>query len=206
MDGPRHCRGPFAIVRRKTSGNDFVTDHSPIKAPVPFQIRPMEKRDLDVIAEIYGEAVRHGTGSFEIEPPSAIEMASRYQALVDGGFPYFVAEMGGEVKGFCYAGPYRPRPAYRKTVEDSVYVAVDARGKGMGEALLSRLIEETERSGFRQMLAVIGDSANAASINLHRKLGFTFVGTVHAVGYKHGEWLDVVTMQKSLGAGDRQPP
>ena len=183
-----------------------MTDQAPIKAPVPVQIRPLEKRDLDAVTEIYGEAVCHGTGSFETEPPSAIEMAGRYQALVDNGFPYFVAEIGGAVIGFCYAGPYRPRPAYRKTVEDSVYVAVDARGKGVGAALLSRLIEEMERCGFRQMLAVIGDSANAASINLHRKLGFTFAGTVHAVGYKHGQWLDVVTMQKSLGAGDRQPP
>lgn len=183
-----------------------MTGYDSRKVADQIAIRAIKLRDLESVTDIYGEAVLQGTGSFETEPPNLTEMTSRHDALVGAGYPYFVAESDGEVRGFSYAGPYRARPAYQTTVEDSVYVMSDARGQGIGQALLKRLIEATENGGFRQMLAVIGDSANTASINLHRKLGFTFAGTMHSVGYKHGRWLDVVLMQRTLGAGDRQPP
>jgi L-amino acid N-acyltransferase YncA len=158
------------------------------------------------ITAIYREAVRQGTASFEIEPPDDREMMRRMRFLVDGGFPFMAALQGGRVVGYAYAGPYRSRPAYRFTVEDSVYVGEEARGLGAGRALLTRLITEAEHRGFRQMIAVIGDSANRASITLHSQLGFRMVGTLEAVGWKLGSWLDSVVMQMSLGGGNSIPP
>ena len=147
-----------------------------------------------------------GTASFELEPPDEAEMARRMQALLDGGFPYIVAEIDGALAGYAYAGPYRPRPAYRFSVEDSIYIDPDAQRSGVGRALLEHLIEECERRGFRQMIAVIGDSAQTPSIELHRALGFRMIGDVENVGYKFDRWLDSVLMQRALGPGATTKP
>jgi phosphinothricin acetyltransferase len=169
-------------------------------------IRPAEPRDLAAITQIYDHAVRYGTASFEIDPPNAEEMARRYQALRADGYPYLVAELGGAVAGYAYAAPYRPRPAYRWSVEDSVYVTPRAQHRGIGRALLEQLIIASEASGFRQMIAVIGDSTNDASIELHRAVGFRMVGTFDNVGYKFDRWLDSVLMQRVLGKGATARP
>jgi L-amino acid N-acyltransferase YncA len=150
--------------------------------------------------------MRHGRASFELEPPDKAEMEQRRNALVGAGYPYLVAEVGRVVVGYAYAGAYRSRPAYSGTVENSVYVAAAHHGRGLGGLLLARLIEEAERRGFRQMVAVIGDSANLASIRLHESLGFTHVGTLRSLGWKHERWLDTVLMQRALGIGDGAPP
>jgi phosphinothricin acetyltransferase len=169
-------------------------------------IRPATTADIPAITRIYEHAVRHGTASFELEPPDDAEMDRRMRALLDGGFPYLAAESGGELLGYAYAGYYRTRPAYRFTVEDSIYIAPQAQRRGAGRALLDRLIAESESRGFRQMLAVIGDSANAASIELHRAAGFRMIGTFENVGYKFGRWLDTVMMQRALGDGSATVP
>lgn len=166
-------------------------------------IRPAIPSDIDAITAIYEPAVRHGTASFELEPPDAAEMLTRYRTITAAGFPYLVAERDGVIVGYAYANHYRTRPAYRFTVEDSVYVAPAAHGMGIGRALLDALIVESETRGFRQMIAVIGDSRQIGSIALHRAAGFTFSGTLHSVGYKFGRWLDSVLMQRALGPGDR---
>jgi len=150
--------------------------------------------------------VRHGTASFELEPPDAAEMTRRRATLVEGGFPYLVAEIDGTVAGYAYAGPYRPRPAYRWSVEDTVYVAPALHRRGIGAALLGRLIVEAEQRGFRQMIAVIGDSAQLPSIALHRAAGFRPIGTIEHVGHKFGRWLDTVLMQRALGPGASTAP
>jgi L-amino acid N-acyltransferase YncA len=169
-------------------------------------IRPAQPRDLAAITRIYDHAVRHGTASFEIEPPNEREMAHRYEALQADGYPYLAAEVEGDIIGYAYAGPYRARPAYRWSVEDSVYVAPTAQRRGIGRALLERLITEAEIGGFRQMIAVIGDSANVGSIELHRAAGFRMVGTFDNVGFKFGRWLDSVLMQRPLGTGATELP
>lgn len=166
-----------------------------------ISIRPAERADIPAITHIYAHAVRHGTASFELEPPTEEEMARRRQRLRDGNFPYFVAETGGALVGYAYAGAYRARPAYRFSVENSVYVAPDMQGRGVGRTLLEALIVASESRGFRQMIAVIGDSANAPSIALHRALGFRMIGTIESVGFKFGRWLDTVLMQRALGPG-----
>lgn len=171
----------------------------------PF-VRAADVADIPAITAIYGHAVRYGLASFELVPPSEAEMLRRMRAMAEAGYPYLVAEKDGAVQGYAYAGPYRTRPGYVSTVENAVYVATTAQRSGIGRALLKRLIAEAEARGFRQMIAVIGDSANAASIGLHRSLGFHFAGVLHAVGYKHGRWLDSVLMQRPLGAGDRTSP
>jgi len=171
-----------------------------------ISIRPAEPHDIAAITAIYAEAVRHGTASFEIEPPDEAEMARRYEALRAGGHPYLVAELGGEVAGYAYAGPYRARPGYRWTVEDSIYVAPEMQRRGIGRALLERLIVEARARGFRQMIAVIGDSAQAPSIALHEAFGFRHVGRFEAVGFKFGRWLDSVLMQLPLGDGATTTP
>lgn len=173
--------------------------------PQPI-IRPAVPADIPAIAAIYGPSVLHGTASFEIEPPGEAEMLRRMTAILDGGYPYVVAELDGCVAGYAYANAYRPRPAYRFTVEDSVYIAPDAQGKGIGRLLLASLIDTCTAQGFRLMIAVIGDSAQHASIGLHRRAGFTFCGTIHSVGYKFGRWLDGVIMELPLGEGDKTAP
>ena len=166
-----------------------------------LEIRPAIAADLPNIAEIYAEAVRFGTATFELVPPDLAEMTRRFQALTDGGFPYLAALLAGRVAGYAYAGPYRPRPAYRFTVENSVYLAPAIHRRGVGRQLLERLITDCEARGFRQMVAVIGDSANAASIGVHAACGFRMIGTHPHVGLKFGRWLDTVMMQRELGEG-----
>lgn len=167
-----------------------------------MKIRAARPDHMPGITAIYADAVLHGTASFELEPPDLVEMARRYQVLIDGGFPYFVAEEeGGEVLGYAYAGAFRPRIAYRWTLENSVYVAPTAHKRGVGRALMEALLPECEALGFRQMVAVIGDSANAGSIALHRACGFRHIGILPATGFKFGRWIDTVLMQRELGAG-----
>jgi|SRR5581483_1422033 len=171
----------------------------------PATIRPASAADIPIITSIYADAVLHGTATFEIEPPDEAEMARRRGALVAGGYPYLVAEYDGAVAGYAYAGSYRARPAYKWCVENSVYVAPAFHRRGVGKFLLQRLIEEAGRLGFRQMIAVIGDSAQTASIALHTSTGFAMVGTLRSVGWKHSRWLDTVLMQRPLGSGDTAP-
>jgi len=169
-------------------------------------IRPAALADIAAITRIYADAVRNGTASFEIEPPDETEMARRQKALLDGGYPYLVATIAGSVAGYAYAGPYRARPAYKWSVEDSIYAAPEMQRRGIGRLLLTKLIAESEARGFRQMIAVIGDSTQIGSIAVHAKAGFSHVGTLRSVGFKHGKWLDTVLMQRSLADGDTTPP
>jgi len=169
-------------------------------------VRDATPADIPAITAIYQTAVREGLASWEYEPPDEAEMRRRLEAIRTAGYPYLVAERGGRVAGYAYASAYRPRPGYRFTVENSVYVAADVQRGGIARALLTALIERCTAAGFRQMVAVIGDSANTPSIQLHRSLGFTFCGVIHSIGWKHGRWLDGVYMQRALGAGDTTPP
>ena len=170
------------------------------------QIRPATEADLPFVTAIYEHAVRHGTATFELIPPDLPEMTRRFAALVDGGFPYLVASLDDRVIGYAYAGPYRPRPAYRFTVENSVYLQPAIHRRGIGLQLLQRLIAESEARGYRQMIAVIGDSANAGSIGVHTRCGFQMIGTHPNVGLKFGRWLDTVMMQLPLGEGGTTVP
>jgi L-amino acid N-acyltransferase YncA len=149
-------------------------------------VRDSAEVDLDAIQEIYADEVLHGLATFEELPPSSVELGRRRQSVLELGLPYLVAELDGKVVGYTYANNYRPRPAYRNAVENSVYVAGDARGQGVGKALLISLIEKCEQGWWRQMVAVIGDTANAGSIGLHKSLGFRHVGVLHSVGFKLG--------------------
>jgi L-amino acid N-acyltransferase YncA len=169
-------------------------------------IRPAAAADMAAITRIYAFAVEQGTATFEIEPPDAAEMTRRHAALAAGGYPYLVAERSGSIAGYAYGGIYRARPAYRWTIEDSIYIAPEFHRQGIGSALLVRLIAEAEQRGFRQMIAVIGDSAQMPSIAVHARAGFAHIGTVRSVGFKHGRWLDTVLMQRPLGSGDTAPP
>jgi L-amino acid N-acyltransferase YncA len=171
-----------------------------------LEIRPTVAADLPSITEIYEHAVRFGTATFELIPPDLAEMTRRFNALMDGGFPYLVAILDGRVVGYAYAGPYRPRPAYRFTVENSVYLEPATHRRGIGLQLLQRLIAESEARGYRQMIAVIGDSANAGSIGIHTRCGFQMIGTHPNVGLKFGRWLDTVMMQLPLGDGAGSVP
>ncbi|MGJ4952654.1 GNAT family N-acetyltransferase [Bradyrhizobium sp. HKCCYLS20291] len=171
-----------------------------------IEIRPTLEADLPAITAIYGQAVREGTATFELDPPDLAEMTRRFRALSDGGFPYFVARLDGQVVGYAYAGPYRPRPAYRFTVENSVYLAPASQRRGIGMRLMRQLIDACEARGFRQMIAVIGDSANAGSVGLHTACGFEMIGTHPSVGLKFGRWLDTVMMQRPLGPGSSNVP
>lgn len=174
--------------------------------PDTIAIRDAMAEDMPQVTEIYRDAVLYGTGSFEIEPPDQAEMIARHARITGQGYPYLVACEGEGVLGYAYAFAYRDRPAYRFTVEDSVYVRRDAQGRGLGAALLARLICEAEARGYRQMVAVIGDSANAGSVRLHSTAGFSPLGTLASVGWKHDRWLDVVLMQRMLESGDTAPP
>ncbi len=174
-----------------------------------LNIRPALPADLDRITEIYADAVASGTASYELEPPDRAEMAARFTALRKDGFPYLVAvaEAGGGVVGYAYVGAFRTRPAYRFIVEDSVYVAPEVRGRGVGEALLRALVEAVRALGWRQIVAVIGDGGPAsASVRLHEKLGFSHSGCLAGSGYKHGRWLDTTFMQLELNGGATLPP
>lgn len=178
---------------------------SPLSASQP-RLRPAAAEDFDAIAEIYGHFVLHGLASFEEAAPGAAELRRRWEALVEKGYPYIAAEQAGRILGYAYAGPYRPRPAYRFTVENSVYVSPDSGRRGLGGRLLDALITACEDAGFRQMIAIIGDSANTPSIGLHRSRGFTEVGVFTDVGFKHGRWVDSVLMQRALGPGGQSLP
>jgi L-amino acid N-acyltransferase YncA len=169
------------------------------------QIRATVEADLPAVQAIYAHHVLTGTASFELDPPDLEEIRRRWSAVVAGGYPHLVASGGNEVLGYAYAGAYRPRPAYRHAVEDSVYVREGHHGRGIGGALLARLIEECERRGFRQMIAVIGDNL-PASLALHRAAGFELVGRLRSVGHKFERWCDTTLMQRPLGSGDGAPP
>lgn len=188
---------PAALPRRADRGNH---------RQMSILIRDGADTDLPAITAIYAHAVRTGVASFELDPPDIPEMASRRAAILAGGFPYLVAEHNGVVAGYSYASSYRTRPAYRFSVENSVYVAPDQHGNGIGRALLTALIARCEAAGFRLMVAVIGDSANAASIGLHTALGFSHAGLLPNVGWKQERWLDSVFMTRALGPGPTTPP
>ncbi len=171
-----------------------------------FTLRASEARDLGAIAAIYGHHVLRGLASFEIEPPDAAEMGRRRAQVLALGLPHIVAELDARVVGYAYAAPYRDRPAYRYTLEDSIYIAHDAAGLGAGRALLDALVLACARAGYRQMVAVIGDSANQASIGLHAACGFKHAGVLPSTGFKFGRWVDSVFMQRALGEGDLSLP
>jgi phosphinothricin acetyltransferase len=169
-------------------------------------IRPATPDDIAAVTRIYADAVLNGTASFEIEPPDEAEMTRRQAALLNNGYPYLTAKIEGVVAGYAYAGPYRSRPAYKWSVEDSIYVAPQMHRKGIGGLLLARLVAESTQRGFRQMIAVIGDSAQIGSIAVHERAGFNHIGTLRSVGFKHGKWLDTVLMQRALGKGNTTLP
>ena len=171
-----------------------------------FLIRASSAADIPAITAIYAHWVTHGLASFEVEPPDPTEMARRRDAVLAAGFPYLVAEAPEGLLGYAYASAYRARPAYRFSVENSVYVAPGAGRRGIGLALMEEVIALCTGAGFRQMVAVIGDSGNAASIALHKRAGFTTAGLLKAAGWKHGRWVDSVLMQRPLGAGAGAPP
>lgn len=171
-----------------------------------MHIRAIGDADLPAVQAIYAHHVAHSLGTFETEAPMMDEMRGRKDSIVQSGLPYLVAEVEGRVAGYAYASQFRPRAAYRSTVEDSVYVAHDAIGLGIGQALLNELITRCAALGLRQMLAVIGDSQNAASIGAHRACGFSYVGVMTSVGRKFDRWVDVVIMQRALGPSDAQAP
>jgi phosphinothricin acetyltransferase len=169
-------------------------------------IRPSHEQDLAAITRIYAHHVLHGTGTFETTPPSETDMSTRRADVLAKGLPWLVIEDNGAVLGFAYGNWFKPRPAYRFSVEDSIYMAPEAAGKGLGRALLAELMAALERAGVRRVMAVIGDSANAGSIGVHQALGFQVAGTIPSCGWKFDRWLDIVLMQRSLGAGDSTAP
>ena len=172
----------------------------------PLTIRPSRDADVPAIAAIYAHHVLNGTGTFETDPPSTDDMATRRADVLSKQLPYLVAERDGRILGFAYCNWFKPRPAYRFSAEDSIYLADAARGQGIGSQLLAALSQAAEDAGVRKLIAVIGDSANAGSIGVHRALGFTDVGVMRSVGWKFGAWRDIVLMEKSLGAGDTTSP
>ena len=183
-----------------------MNDGSDMERESRVRVRDASEEDMAALQAIYAHHVLHGLASFEEVPPSVDEMRTRRQAVLELGLPYLVAECDGELVGYSYAAPYRPRAAYRYTIEDSVYLAQGHGGRGIGTSLLTELITRCESGGWRQMLAVIGDSGNLGSIMLHRRLGFDTIGTLPSVGFKFGRWVDSVLMQRALGTGDRSLP
>ena len=171
-----------------------------------MHLRPATSDDLPAIRDIYAHHVLHGLASFEEEPPSIDELRRRFEDVRLRGLPWLAADFGGVLAGYGYCAPYRSRSAYRYSLEDSVYVRQGAEGRGVGSAILGALIERAETLGYRQLIAVIGDSGHAASINLHASFGFLRVGTLRSVGFKFGRWVDSVLMQRPLGRGDATPP
>jgi L-amino acid N-acyltransferase YncA len=168
-------------------------------------IRPSTELDIPAITAIYGHHVLHGTGTFETEPPTAADMMGRRADVLAKSLPYLVLELDGQVQGFAYANWFKPRPAYRFSVEDSIYMAQGTGGKGLGKLLLTELLAQLERGGIRKAMAVIGDSANLGSVGVHRACGFTQIGVVKSCGWKFGQWRDIVLMEKTLGLGDSTP-
>ncbi|MBV8628618.1 MAG: N-acetyltransferase [Paraburkholderia sp.] len=171
----------------------------------PAHVRDATTDDFHAIAAIYAHHVLHGAASFEETPPSLDELLRRHAAVREHGLPWLVAEIDGRVAGYCYATPYRPRPAYRFTVEDSIYIDEAFRGRGLGHTLLNALIERCEAGPWRQMIAVVADP-RGGSLKLHERLGFALTGTLYGVGFKHGEWRDTALMQRTLGPGADTPP
>ena len=167
-----------------------------------MEITEADERHISAIQQIYARHVLHGTATFETEPPDVAEMTARQKNIHAAGLPWFVATENGEVLGYCYLSLYRERCAYRFTLEDSVYIAPAFQGRGIGTLLLSRVVAWAEEHGFRQLIAVVGNSENIASLSLHRSAGFRHTGTLKSVGFKHGRWLDTVILQRTLGAGD----
>ena len=169
-------------------------------------IRPSQPEDIPAISAIYTHHVLHGTGTFEIDPPSLTDMANRRADVLAKGLPYLVVTVGDKVLGFAYCNWFKPRPAYRFSAEDSIYLAPDAHGQGLGRALLTELAAQAEKAGVRKLIAVIGDSANTGSIGVHRSVGFSHVGILKSCGWKFDQWRDVVMMDKALGWGDTNAP
>ena len=169
-------------------------------------IRPSLPEDIPSITAIYAHHVLHGTGTFEVTPPTPEDMRARREDVLSKGLPYLVAVDGDNVLGFAYCNWFKPRPAYRFSAEDSIYLAPEANGRGLGRLLLTELMAQAEKAGVRKLIAVIGDSANAASIGVHRSAGFAHVGTLKSCGWKFYRWLDVVMMDKALGFGDSCAP
>lgn len=171
-----------------------------------LSIRPSTDQDVPAVTAIYGHHVLHGTGTFETTPPTEADMAGRRADVLAKGLPYLVAELDGRVLGFAYCQWFKPRPAYRFSAEDSIYLHPDAAGQRIGNKLLTELGHNAEAAGIRKLIAVIGDSDNARSIGVHRALGFRHVGVIQACGWKFGRWLDIVLMEKSLGEADHSAP
>jgi len=169
-------------------------------------LRPSQEPDLPAITAIYGHHVLHGSGTFETEPPTLADMRARRAEVLARHLPFLVAEEGGHIVGFAYCNWFKPRPAYRFSAEDSIYLARDAHRRGLGRALLAELAAQAQAAGVRKLIAVIGDSANAGSIGVHRSVGFEQVGVLKSCGWKFERWLDVVLMEKTLGAGNSRPP
>lgn len=174
--------------------------------PTAPYLRAATADDMAAIQDIYADHVLHGSASFELTPPTVAQMLERWAAVREAGLPYLVVEVEGAVAGYGYATLYRPRPGYRFTCEDSVYLRSGMGGRGLGALLLAAIIQHCEQGGWRQMVAVVGDSANVASLKLHERQGFRRVGVFESVGFKHGRWLDTVLMQRVLGPGDSTSP
>jgi L-amino acid N-acyltransferase YncA len=190
----------FALIFR-FSGSQNLS--KPLHMPL---IRPSSDDDLPAITAIYGHHVLHGTGSFETEPPSLADMTARRADVLAKGLPYLVVEQDGKIAGFAYGNWFKPRPAYRYSVEDSIYMAPDLQRRGLGRALLAELLAQFEAVGIRKVMAIVGDSANTGSVGIHLAFGFKQVGVVESCGWKFGAWRDIVIMQKAIGPGDTQPP
>ena len=191
-----------------TPGERLSEVRAPDREAPTFEglVRDASEADMAAVSGIYTHYVRHSLATFEETPPTLEELLTRWRASVERGLPYLVAEARGRTLGFAYAAEYRARPAYRFTIEDSVYVADGLSGQGIGSALLGEVIARCERGPWRQMLAVVGDSANAGSISLHRRFGFELVSVLRSVGFKFGQWVDTPVLQRSLGLGDRRSP
>ena len=169
-------------------------------------IRPSRDSDMAALTAVYAHHVLHGTGTFETEPPGVPEMSARRADVLSKGLPYLVAELDGELAGFAYGNWFKPRPAYRYSVEDSIYLAPGLQRQGVGRALLAELLARFEAVGIRKVMAIVGDSANAGSVGLHLALGFAQVGVIEDCGWKFGAWRDIVILQKTLGEGSATPP
>lgn len=192
--------------RSDRRGFSFAAGKIRFGAMPDLEIRAATAADIPAITAIYGEAVQFGTATFELIPPDVTEMTRRFTALATDGFPYLVAVQDGQIAGYAYAGRYHNRPAYRFTVENTIYLAPDSQRRGVGTRLLQRLIDDCEAMGFRQIIALVGDSANAGSIGVHTRCGFQTIGIHPDVGFKFERWLDIVTMQRALGGGGETQP